>query len=76
MGGPTVRMATYAHAALFAGLPGSETRRAVLGFGLCEPGALARELDLPGPVASFRARSWSSLANQEPPGELEIACPP
>jgi hypothetical protein len=76
VGGPTARMATYGHAALFAGLPGSGTREKVLAFGLCEPGALARELGVPGPVAVVRVRSWSALANDEPPGELEVACPP
>lgn len=74
--GPTVRVAAYGHAALFAGLPGSEARRAVLGFGLCEPGVLVRELGLPGPVTSVRVWSWSELAEDEPLGELEIDCRP
>lgn len=75
--GPTTRMAAYGHAALFASLPGSdEARRALLAFGLCEPGALVRELGLPGPVESLRVRSWSALANDEPLGELEVACRP
>jgi hypothetical protein len=74
--GPTVRLAAYAHAALYAGLPGSERRAVLLRRAFCEPGQVARELGIEGPVADVRVRSWSALAADEPTGQLEVVCRP
>jgi hypothetical protein len=74
--GPTVRGAEYAHAALYAGLPGSARRERVLERAFCAPGEVARELGVEAPVASLRVHGWSALANDEPPVTVEIRCEP
>ncbi len=74
--GPVVRMAAYAHAAMYAGLPGTDPDHGLLRFGFCRRGPAARALGVEEEVVRVRVVNQSALANDEPLGEAFLVCAP
>lgn len=71
-----VRVAAFAHAALYAGLRAPDRDAALLRHAFCRPGRVTRELGLEGPVTGLRVRNWSALANDEGLAGIEVSCRP